>query len=155
MRNSPTYQTWADMLNRCRNPNARQFKNYGARGIVVCERWHSFANFHADMGERPAGLTIERKDNDGDYCKENCKWASRAEQRRNQCDCRHIEIDGSRKTVEEWARHVGLAPMTILRRLRRGIGGRDAVLIPAHPGRALSGKKGAARRAAIARLSDG
>ena len=78
-----TYYVWAAMVQRCTNPNSKDWKHYGARGITVCERWHSFANFLADMGEKPDGLMIERRDNDGSYCPENCYWADTITQARN------------------------------------------------------------------------
>ncbi|TGT76145.1 MULTISPECIES: hypothetical protein [unclassified Mesorhizobium] len=76
---SPTYQTWENMLHRC-----LYHTEYAGRGITVCERWKSFANFLADMGERPKGLTIERKNNEGNYEPGNCKWATYSEQNSNQ-----------------------------------------------------------------------
>ena len=116
-----TYQSWLDMKQRCYNPKAQQFKNYGRRGITVCRRWvTSFSNFLSDMGERPKGFTLERKDNDSGYSPSNCKWATRIEQRRNQRRCVFLEKDGKRMTVEEWGREIGKHPETLRTRIRKG-----------------------------------
>ena len=74
---------WRAMKKRCKNPSHPFYSSYGGRGITVCERWETFANFYADMGPKPEGLTLERIDNDGNYEPSNCKWGTRTEQSRN------------------------------------------------------------------------
>lgn len=78
------YRCWVAMLARCHNPHTKAFKDYGGRGISVCDRWRDFANFLADMGRRPKGLTLDRINNDGNYELSNCRWATALEQRHNQ-----------------------------------------------------------------------
>lgn len=78
------YESWSAMIDRCHNPNCRGYKNYGGRGIAVCDAWRKFENFFADMGPRPPGFSIERADNDRGYDPANCSWIPRADQVKNQ-----------------------------------------------------------------------
>lgn len=119
--NHPLKPMYSAMVARCHNPNSSEYANYGARGIVVCERWRdSIANFIADMGERPQGMSIDRIDNDGPYSPENCRWATSSQQHNNTRFNRIIELNGRRQTVVQWAAELGLSPNTIRSRLRKG-----------------------------------
>lgn len=118
VKGTPTHNSWHAMLQRCRNPRSHGFSRYGARGIAVCERWLVFANFLADMGERPAGMTLDRIDNDGDYEPGNCRWASRVIQANNTRANRFIEWDGRRQTLTQWAREFRVDADQVTKALR-------------------------------------
>lgn len=117
---SRTYRTWKSMRSRCQDPGNHAFPHYGGRGIEVCERWRKFANFLADMGERPQGMSLERKDNDGNYEPANCKWATRSEQGRNKRSNHVLVVDGVARCLAEWAEITGITREAIYFRLRSG-----------------------------------
>lgn len=118
---TPTYKSWAAMLARCRNENHQAFADYGGRGVAVCERWQRFENFLADMGKRPSGRTLDRIDVDGNYEPTNCRWATPAEQRRNQRQAKIREQDvyeirmaiTAGETQTRIAKRFGVDPSTI------------------------------------------
>lgn len=84
IRNCPEYKVWAGMRERCNNPNCKSYPNYGGRGITVCDRWKSFESFLLDMGPRPSAKhTLDRKDTNGNYTPENCRWATWSDQNIN------------------------------------------------------------------------
>lgn len=112
---SAEYTAWANLVQRCTNPNHTSYANYGRRGVKVCRRWLQFENFLVDMGAKPRGWTIERIDNSKGYSKANCCWAPRAMQARN--TRRNVVFDG--KTIAEWARTLGRNQATIRYRLKK------------------------------------
>lgn len=130
------YQTWVGMLSRCYNRECKGFRYYGGRGIRVCRRWReSVTEFAADVGTRPPGHTLDRRDNDGHYscgkCEEcvangwtaNCRWATAKEQANNQrpaIDSVWLEHDGKRLTASAWARELGITRQAIESRMRHG-----------------------------------
>lgn len=113
-----TYTSWAMMLNRCRNPNAPNFDRYGGRGIEVCERWKSFENFIADMGKRPDGKTLDRKNPNDGYYPENCVWSSVKTQQRNRRNNVMITHNGKTQCASDWASELGINKNTLLYRLK-------------------------------------
>lgn len=110
---------WKAMIRRCHNPRDRHFKNYGGRGILVCERWRKFENFYADMGDPPAGLMLERRDNSQGYFPENCCWDNRDNQNRNMRSNIFLTHDGVTLCLADWAKKIGLHSSTLFYRVRK------------------------------------
>lgn len=139
--NTPLYGVWRRMVQRCEDANCTDYQYYGARGITVCDAWHDFSTFAADVGDRPEGLTIERIRNDEGYGPNNFRWASRLEQMQNTRGVSPITYEGRTMSTSAWAREVGIAPRTLNARLGvLGYSVKDAITKPVKPGAMLNGK---------------
>ena len=119
MTGTPTYRSWVSMWARCTNPARKAWVDYGLRGIKVCNEWKSFERFVADMGIRPDGKTLERKDNKGNYEPSNCYWADRFEQAWNRRSTIWIEHEGKRLPRSVWAKELGVSDSVLTRRLAK------------------------------------
>lgn len=115
------YCSWASMLARTQNKNCKEYTYYGGRGITVCDRWQKFENFFADMGEKPGKkYSLDRIDNNGNYCPENCRWATMKEQCDNRRSNRLITHNGKTKNIGQWGLEYGISPYVISGRIKRG-----------------------------------
>lgn len=127
-----TYLIWKGIRQRCWNPNSVCFKNYGAKGVEICPTWWWFPQFLSDMGPRPEGLSIERLDPRGNYSKQNCVWATSAEQSNNKRNSLRLSLGGETKTATQWAAdprcRVGVA--TFVNRIQQGWSLADALFSP-------------------------
>ena len=131
MTKTSEYNAWSHMKARCFNPNIKNYSYYGARGITVCDRWLDFENFLADMKLKPTPKhSIDRIDNDGDYCPENCRWATRVEQENNKRNNHLITIDDVTLTIAQWTKEMGFSKSVIQDRLKSGWSEFDAVITP-------------------------
>lgn len=113
-------QIWRGMMHRCYNPKSPAYKNYGGRGIQVCDQWHALECFAKDITSLgyAANLTIERIDNNGDYSPDNCQWIPKALQSKNKRSNVIIEFRGRSMCIADWARHIGIPYRTLRARLR-------------------------------------
>lgn len=118
-RSSATYSCWKNMISRCTQPSNPGYAYYKRRGIKLCRRWRKFANFLADMGERPDGLTIDRIQNDGHYTPGNCQWATRRAQANNRVTNVRVQYRGRSYTIADLARATGVSRWLLISRLRR------------------------------------
>jgi hypothetical protein len=124
---SQIYTIWESMKRRCEDKNNRGFANYGGRGIKVCKRWHKFKNFYADVGDPPAGMTLERIDNDGNYEPGNWRWATRKEQANNRRNNRLFLYHGQMVPLTKICELEGVNVNTVRARLRYGYSLRKAL----------------------------
>jgi hypothetical protein len=123
VRGSPerrTYHSWKNLKNRCDNRRDAKYRHYGERGITYDPKWALFAGFVADMGLAPPGMSLDRIDNDGPYCRTNCRWATPKQQSRNRRFNRIIEFNGERKPLAAWAEQLGINCVTLRGRLDSG-----------------------------------
>ena len=131
MSKTTTYKSWCHMKERCLNEGNQDYPDYGGRGIQVCDRWLSFENFYADMGEKPRGrYSIDRLDTDGGYEPSNCRWATDKQQARNKRNNRAIEFNGRTQLLVEWSQETGVRQETIRYRLKHGWSVADALYTP-------------------------
>jgi hypothetical protein len=124
-----TWNTWCKMRQRCRNVNCKEYPRYGGRGIQVDPAWEDYMQFVSDMGLVPEGLELDRVDNNGNYCHENCRWATPKQQARNRRSNRILEIDGQSKTLAEWAEVTGIESSTIRMRIKYNGGRVDSSIL--------------------------
>jgi hypothetical protein len=130
-RNSKLYVAWCNMKARCDNKAHKFYKNYGGRGISYAPAWAVFENFAKDVGEPPSNKhTLDRINNNGNYCKENVRWADRHTQARNSRANIWVTIDGVKKCLYDWCAEYGVVPSTVYRRLAKGVSIEAAITFP-------------------------
>jgi len=115
------HRIWASMLTRCRNSKSWAFKRYGGRGIKDCRKWKRFSGFYDDMGERPKGMFLDRINNNGNYCKKNCRWVNAKTQANNKSNSVRIRFLGITESPTWWAENLGLNYSTICHRAKKGL----------------------------------
>ncbi len=120
MTGSRTHRVWIAMMSRCHVPSAKAYAAYGAKGICVCNEWHTFENFLRDMGECPDGMTVDRVDNSKGYERGNCRWATSVEQANNRKSNVLVTFNGVTQSIANWARETGLERKTLEYRIRAG-----------------------------------
>lgn len=132
MTNLRIYSCWEHMKDRCNNKNFKQYKDYGGRGISVCEEWYNFENFYNWSMENGYNdnLTLDRIDVNGNYCPENCRWATRREQQLNKRNNVFLTMNGITMAQKEWAKKLGIRDHVIIDRLKRGWTVEEALTIP-------------------------
>ena len=121
------------MMRRCYKIGFSAYPPYGGQGITVCKHWHTFANFYADMGERPEGKTLDRIDNAGNYEPSNCRWATPKEQSQNRRSVRLMTYAGETMNMSDWASRLGITKTALSRRIEAGWPLERALTVPQPP----------------------
>lgn len=127
---SKAYGVWCGMRSRCYSKTNPAYKNYGERGIAICEQWGKFSQFYADMGDPPPGKSLDRIDNNAGYSLGNCRWADRGQQSRNRRNNIIVTLSGETHTLMEWAAIIGLPYKTLHQRRRLGWNIEAAITTP-------------------------
>lgn len=128
---SVEYNIWSKIIQRCTNKSNKSYRDYGGRGISICDRWLSFSHFHEDMGHRPdASYSIGRIDNDGDYTRDNCRWETVYEQSRNKRNTVWVETERGIEVLQDAVAASGISRETVKSRVTRGMSIEDALTIP-------------------------
>ena len=120
MRYTKTYSSWVSMKVRCSDKNSSNWESYGGRGITVCSEWMLFKNFFADMGDRPKDKTLDRINNNGNYNKRNCRWATKKQQDNNKRTNHLLMYNGKTQNITEWAEELNMKRYLIYNRLIMG-----------------------------------
>jgi len=122
----PLYKTWQAMMQRCYNPNTPWYHRYGGRGILVCDRWHEYDNFLADVSPKPPGTSLDRIDNNSGYGPTDFRWATQKQQVRNSRSVKLIAYKGETRLLKEWTELLGLEYQMIKQRILSGWSTEDA-----------------------------
>lgn len=131
----PLVSIWVGIIARCHIPSHLAYKHYGRRGIYVCRRWERFQHFAKDMGPRPSTKhSVERRNVNGPYSPKNCRWATAREQNRNTRRTIRLTHEGQRRPLQEWAERIGMNPITLATRIKRGWSAQLALTTPARVG---------------------
>ena len=128
MSRSREFRIWCGIRVRCNNKNNKSYKDYGGRGIKVCQRWmDSFQNFYSDMGKCPPNHSIDRIDANGGYSPDNCRWATSKAQNNNRTNNHFVTMDGTTKPIMQWIKERGISTSTVYARLARGLSDVEAL----------------------------
>lgn len=126
-RRSKVYSLWSSMVQRCTNPKDKNWYNYGGRGITICESWTRFEGFLADMGDKPEGLTLDRRDNNAGYDKNNCRWVTQMEQSKNTRSNVWVTIGDKTQILADWIRELHSSGAAVHYIMKKGLTHEEAI----------------------------